>query len=125
VLRRSEGQTGSRREMRGGDVRVELDARRMHRSGRKVQLSQEEFELLAQGAILSRDLILTCEWGYDFYGDNARTIDVHIRWLCEKAEERASLRALLPERPLTAGRHRAGAGYRQAYCTGARRADLG
>ncbi|MBN1429079.1 MAG: winged helix-turn-helix domain-containing protein, partial [Anaerolineae bacterium] len=38
-------------------------------------------------AVLSRDLILTRVWGYDFYGDNDRTIDVHVRWLREKIEE--------------------------------------
>jgi DNA-binding response OmpR family regulator len=38
-----------------------------------------------QGAVLSRDLILTKVWGYEFFGDK-RTVDVHIRWLREKIE---------------------------------------
>ncbi len=53
-------------------------------------LSPREFSLLAelmrqQGAVLSRDLLLTRVWGYDYYGDS-RTVDVHVRWLREKIE---------------------------------------
>jgi DNA-binding response OmpR family regulator len=42
-----------------------------------------------QGAVLSRDLLLTRVWGYDFFGDS-RTVDVHVRWLREKIEENPS-----------------------------------
>ena len=57
-------------------------------------LSPKEFSLLAelmrhQGAVLSRDLLLTRVWGYDFYGDS-RTVDVHVRWLREKIEANPS-----------------------------------
>src|SRR5258708_1262302 len=38
-----------------------------------------------QGAVLSRDSILTKVWGYEYFGDK-RTVDVHIRWLREKIE---------------------------------------
>jgi DNA-binding response OmpR family regulator len=36
--------------------------------------------------VLSRDLILSRVWGYDYYGDS-RTVDVHIRWLRQKIED--------------------------------------
>ena len=60
---------------------------------KELVLSPKEFSLLAelmrhQGAVLSRDLLLTRVWGYDFYGDS-RTVDVHVRWLREKIEEDA------------------------------------
>jgi len=38
-----------------------------------------------QGAVLSRDLLLTRVWGYDYVG-GSHTVDVHIRWLREKIE---------------------------------------
>jgi len=51
----------------------------------------KEFDLLAElmrneGAVLSRDLILSRVWGYDYYGDS-RTVDVHIRRLRSKLED--------------------------------------
>jgi DNA-binding response OmpR family regulator len=91
VLRRTEGKTDSRNEIQIGDVRVDLAARRVIRGEEELQLSHKEFDLLAelmrnQGAVLSRDLILSRVWGYDFYSDS-RTVDVHIRWLREKIED--------------------------------------
>jgi DNA-binding response OmpR family regulator len=60
-------------------------------AGKELVLSPKEFSLLGelmrhQGAVLSRDLLLTRVWGYDFYGDS-RTVDVHVRWLREKIEQ--------------------------------------
>jgi DNA-binding response OmpR family regulator len=53
-------------------------------------MTNREFDLLAvlvqnRGAVLTRDLLLSKIWGDDFDGD-ARTIDVHVRWLREKIE---------------------------------------
>ncbi|MBN1428828.1 MAG: response regulator transcription factor [Anaerolineae bacterium] len=91
VLRRADGQSTSSREVRTGDITADLMSRRVHRGNQEVQLSQKEFDLLVelmrnQGAVLSRDLILTRVWGYDFCGDS-RTVDVHVRWLREKLED--------------------------------------
>ena len=36
--------------------------------------------------MLTRDLLLARVWGEDYPGD-ARTVDVHIRWLRQKIEE--------------------------------------
>ena len=78
-------------EIRAGDLVLSLVSRRAFLDGRELVLSPKEFSLLAelmrhQGAVLSRDLLLTRIWGYDFYGDS-RTVDVHVRWLREKIEE--------------------------------------
>jgi DNA-binding response OmpR family regulator len=91
-----------------GDLCLDLTARRAHRGDEELRLTAKEFDLLAelmrnQGAVLSRDLILTRVWGYDYYGDE-RTIDVHIRWLREKIEHDPSH----PERIVTVH----GVGYR-------------
>ena len=41
------------------------------------------------GSVLSRDLLMTRVWGYDYLGDS-RTVDVHVRWLREKIEADAA-----------------------------------
>ncbi len=77
-------------EIVSGDLSLNLVSRRAFLRGQELTLSPKEFNLLAelmrhQGAVLSRDLLLTRIWGYDYYGDN-RTVDVHVRWLREKIE---------------------------------------
>jgi len=74
-----------------GDLRLDLAARRGWRQGAELALAPREFDLLAalmrnRGAVLTRDLLLARVWGEDYLGD-ARTVDVHIRWLRQKIEE--------------------------------------
>ena len=73
-----------------GDLALDLITRRVTLRGQRLTMSPKEFSLLAElmrneGAVLSRDLLLTRVWGYDYAG-NTRTVDVHIRWLREKIE---------------------------------------
>lgn len=94
VLRRPSGRTVMQDELSSDDLQVSLTGRRVHKDGKEVQLSNKEFDLLAElmrnkGVVLSRDLILTKVWGYDYFVDK-RTVDVHIRWLREKLEDDAS-----------------------------------
>lgn len=89
LLRRT-GPRSSSEELVSGDLALSLVSRRAFLAGRELALSPKEFSLLGelmrhQGAVLSRDLLLTRVWGYDFYGDS-RTVDVHVRWLREKIE---------------------------------------
>jgi DNA-binding response OmpR family regulator len=56
--------------------------------GQEVRLTAKEFLLLLyliqhRGRVLSRDLLLTDVWGYQYTG-GTRTVDVHIRRLREK-----------------------------------------
>ena len=58
-----------------------------------VELTPKEFELLLyfmknRGKVLSRDLLLSKVWGYDYFGD-LRTVDTHIKKLRSKLGERA------------------------------------
>jgi DNA-binding response OmpR family regulator len=74
-----------------GDLRLDLTARRAALAGRPIALAPREFDLLAllmrhRGAVMSRDLLLARVWGEDYVGD-ARTVDVHIRWLRQKLEQ--------------------------------------
>ena len=77
-------------EMNSGDLRLDLVARRAYKEEEELQLAPREFELLStlmrnQGAVLTRELLLSSVWGQDFIGD-PRTVDVHIRWLRQKIE---------------------------------------
>jgi DNA-binding response OmpR family regulator len=81
-------------EITSDDIQVSLTGRRVYKGEEEVKLSNKEFDLLVElmrnkGVVLSRDLILTKVWGYDYFVDK-RTVDVHIRWLREKIEEDAS-----------------------------------
>ena len=78
-------------ELISADLRLNLTGRRVFKGEDEVKLSNKEFDLLAElmrnrSAVLSRDLILTKVWGYDYFVDK-RTVDVHIRWLREKIED--------------------------------------
>ncbi len=81
-------------ELIAGLLRLDLAGRRAFKGSEEVKLSNKEFDLLAElmrnkNAVLSRDLILTKVWGYDYFVDK-RTVDVHIRWLREKIEDNPS-----------------------------------
>ena len=89
--------SGSRRtrtRLQSGDLHLDLIARRAFRADTELRLTHKEFDLLAElvrnkGAVLSRDLLLTQVWGYDYVGDS-HSVDVHIRWLREKVEDTPS-----------------------------------
>jgi DNA-binding response OmpR family regulator len=94
VMRRAPGRPAMQDELVSNDLRLSLTGRRLYKSEQDIKLSNKEFDLLAElmrnkGVVLSRDLILTKVWDYDYFGDK-RTVDVHIRWLREKIEDDAS-----------------------------------
>jgi DNA-binding response OmpR family regulator len=92
VMRRVPGRPVMQQdELVSNDLRLNLTGRRVFRGEDEIKLSNKEFDLLAElmrnrSAVLSRDLILTKVWGYDYFVDK-RTVDVHIRWLREKIED--------------------------------------
>jgi DNA-binding response OmpR family regulator len=93
ALRRNPKQTTTER-LTSNDLSLDLVARKAYKGSAELNLSYKEFDLLAElirsrGVVLSRDLLLTKVWGYDFYGES-RTVDVHIRWLREKIEDEPS-----------------------------------
>ncbi len=78
-----------------GDLRLDLTGRRAFKAEAEIKLSNKEFDLLTlfmrnKNAVLSRDFILTNVWGQDYFPLDKRTVDVHIRWLREKIEEKPS-----------------------------------
>jgi len=91
VLRRAPSRPVAQDELVSGSLRLDLTGRHAYLDNIELKLSQKEYDLLAelmrnQNAVLSRDLLLSKVWGYDYFGDR-RTVDVHIRWLRKKIEE--------------------------------------
>ncbi len=85
VLRRTR-KTANRFE--SGDVAINFDSRQVFRSGRPVDCTPKEYELLEvlvnnRNIALSRERLLELVWGYNFEGDT-RTVDVHIQKLRKK-----------------------------------------
>jgi DNA-binding response OmpR family regulator len=81
-------------QLQSDDLILDLVGRKAYKGEQELNLSHKEFDLLAelmrnQGLVLSRDLLLTKVWGYDYIGES-RTVDVHVRWLREKIEEEPS-----------------------------------
>ena len=77
-----------------GDMRIDCESRRVVISGKEVNLTAKEFDLLEllamnPGKVYSRENLLNIVWGYEYPGD-ARTVDVHIRRLREKIETNPS-----------------------------------
>ncbi len=82
------------RVIESGDLRLDLDSRRLFILGREVNLTAREFELLEllvtnQNKVFSREKLLELVWGADYPGD-VRTVDVHVRRLREKIEANPS-----------------------------------
>jgi DNA-binding response OmpR family regulator len=71
-----------------GGISIDADRHIVTLDGAEVKLTAKEFLLLQylvqhRGRVLSRDILLTDVWGYQYTG-GTRTVDVHIRRLREK-----------------------------------------
>jgi DNA-binding response OmpR family regulator len=85
---RSEG--GAPREIVAGPLRIDVAGRQVVCYGETLDVQPKQFDLLLylvrnRGTVLTRSILLSRVWGYDYLGDT-RTVDVHIRWLREKVE---------------------------------------
>jgi DNA-binding response OmpR family regulator len=74
--------------LRYGPIVVDIERHVVSVAGEEVHLTAKEFLLLQyllehQGRVLSRDLLLSDVWGYQYTG-GTRTVDVHVRRLREK-----------------------------------------
>ena len=87
MLRRRLG-SGQATTIRLGPLVVDTDTYQVTVSGRSLDLTFKEFELLRflasrPGRVFTRPTLLREVWGYDFYG-GTRTVDVHVRRLRSK-----------------------------------------
>ena len=93
VLRRRYGATPV---VRFGDVAVDLDARKITRGGKTVDLTAQEFRILEHliehpGRTFTRQELISGAWGFDYQGTE-RTVDNFVRQLRQKFE-------INPDRP--------------------------
>lgn len=77
-----------------GDLKLDCEGRRLYVSGKEVNLTAKEFDVLEllvlnPNKVYSRENLLKLVWGVDYPGD-VRTVDVHIRRLREKIEPNPS-----------------------------------
>ena len=82
------------RVLSSGDLQIDRDNRRVTISGREINLTAREFEVLEllvlnPNKVYSRESLLKIVWGADYPGD-VRTVDVHIRRLRDKIETNPS-----------------------------------
>lgn len=66
-------------------IRIDVAAHEVFIEGEKKQMTPKEFDLLVffaknKNIVLSREMILSEVWSYDFFGDD-RTVDTHIKML--------------------------------------------
>ncbi|HEY7801513.1 MAG TPA: response regulator transcription factor [Dehalococcoidia bacterium] len=78
--------------LRADDLHIDLANYKVYVAGKPVDLTYKEYELLRflatnREKVFTREALLNRVWGYDFYG-GARTVDVHVRRLRSKIEDR-------------------------------------
>ena len=88
LLRRVERPKTRDTILKYGPLEVDLDRHSVTVAGESIRLTAKEFLLLKYllehaGRVLSRDLLLSDVWGYQYTG-GTRTVDVHVRRLREK-----------------------------------------
>ncbi|MDO4476579.1 MAG: response regulator transcription factor [Clostridia bacterium] len=74
-----------------GEITVNLARRTVSKNNKPIDLTMKEFDLLtslmlSKGRVLNRDQLMEKVWDVEFCGD-ARTVDVHIRYLRQKIED--------------------------------------
>ncbi len=82
------------RVVTAGDLKLDVDSRRVFIEDKEVNLTAKEFDVLKllvfnPNKVYSRENLLNIVWGYEYPGD-VRTVDVHIRRLREKIESNPS-----------------------------------
>ncbi len=86
------------KQLRFGELVLDLSTRRVLRKGRNIELTMKEFELLKYlmshpREVLAREQILENVWGYDFVGES-NVIEVYIRYLRLKIEDEGEKRLI-------------------------------
>lgn len=74
-----------------GELEIDFNKYEVKKSGKVVEVTLREFELLkflasSSEQVFSREQLLEEVWGYEYYGD-IRTVDVTVRRLREKIED--------------------------------------
>lgn len=98
IIRRSSGNAEKKQEnskvIVKGDLKLDLESRRVFIDSKEINLTAKEFDLLEllitnPNKVYDREKLLSIVWGYEYPGD-VRTVDVHVRRLREKIEPNPS-----------------------------------
>ena len=98
IIRRSSGKVEKKNEDANviikGDLKLDLESRRVFIDSKEINLTAKEFDLLEllinnPNKVYGREKLLSIVWGYEYPGD-VRTVDVHVRRLREKIEPNPS-----------------------------------
>jgi DNA-binding response OmpR family regulator len=81
-----------------GEVVLNIDRHEVRIRGELVELTLREFSLLQnllenKGRVMSRDSLLEQVWGYDYAGET-NAVDVYIRFLRSKVDERFGMKLI-------------------------------
>ena len=91
IIRRTKGrkqEQPAERTIVSGDMRIDLDSRRVFIGEREVNLTAKEFDLLVlfvqnKNVVLCRDRIFERVWNEEYLGDS-RTVDLHVQRMRKK-----------------------------------------
>lgn len=77
-----------------GSLKIDLLSHMVYKDGKEISLTPKEFDLLltlaqSPGEVFERNRLLDIVWDENFFGDS-KTVDVHIRRLREKIEDKPS-----------------------------------
>ena len=97
IIRRSSGtekKQDNSKVIVKGDLKLDLESRRVFIESKEINLTAKEFDLLEllitnPNKVYGREKLLSIVWGYEYPGD-VRTVDVHVRRLREKIETNPS-----------------------------------
>ena len=94
VLRRRVETEETEAMLTAGDVRMDVERHTVAVGGNEVALPLKEFELLEYllrnaGRVLTRGQLIDRVWGADYFGDT-KTLDVHIKRIRSKIEDKPS-----------------------------------
>ncbi len=91
LMRRNNQITNTSQNLIADTLIMNVGAREVTRDEKKIQLTAKEFDLLEffllnKNQVVTRDLILSKVWGYEFTGDT-NVVDVYVKYLRKKIEE--------------------------------------
>lgn len=97
-LRKTSARQEERRIYRVDGLELNPDSREVFVRGEKVELTRREFDLLSclmehRGKVLSRNALLNMVWGYEYAGET-NTVDVYVRFLRGKLDEKCEKRLI-------------------------------
>lgn len=100
LKRRARGQGGGAQSstLRAGGLTLDKKSYAVAYNGEPIALTKKEFDLLCYlmehaGQVVTRDMLLNDVWGYEYAGDT-NIVDVYIRYLRTKIDEKTGVKYL-------------------------------